>query len=227
MAGHGAGVTEAEVDVIAIVDVGEMCAFGRFDEYGEGAGPFLHPVHRDATEQRILCRPIKRRGPRMVHHETVLFTVTEVFQFLAIEGCCGQDVALVSAPQKRRQDRRTPKLAEGVDYFAGGVGAGGAGEAVAGMSRGAAEEEVADRRFVAGPVEDGAHGEELVEGEFAVKDVAAGEAVGGFEILRRDDLYGFDQAGKIWGVRRERFYYSLAEWPAAVVAISFFQFEWG
>src|SRR6266851_7562785 len=160
----------------------------------------------------------------MVHHETVLFTVTEVFQFLAIDGCCGQDVALVSAPQKRRQDRRTPKLAEGVDYFAGGVGAGGAGEAVAGMSRGAAEEEVADRRFVAGPVEDGAHGEELVEGEFAVKDVAAGEAVGGFEVLRRDDLDAFDEAWKIRGVRGKRANDGGTEFPAAGVPIPFLQF---
>src|SRR5713101_3332970 len=119
-------------------------------------------------------------------------------------------------------NRRTPKLAEGVDYFAGGVVAGGAGEAVAGMGGGAAEEEVADGRFVAGPIEDGAHGEELVEGQFAMEDVASGEAVGGFEILRGDDLDGLDQARKIWRVGRERFYYGVAELPAAVVPISFF-----
>jgi hypothetical protein len=41
VAGHGAGVTEAEVDVIAIVDVGEMRALGGFDEDGESAGPFF------------------------------------------------------------------------------------------------------------------------------------------------------------------------------------------
>src|SRR6266853_3593489 len=54
--------------------------------------------------------------------------------------------------------------AEGVDYFVGGVGSGGAGQAVAGVGAGAAKEEVADGGFVAGPVQDGTHGEELIEG---------------------------------------------------------------
>ena len=89
---------------------------------------------------------------------------------------------LVAWPQDdTAHDMRSPfESAEGVDDFAGGVGAGGAGQAVAWMRGGAAEEEVADGSFVAGPVEDGAHGEELVEGQFAVEDVASGEAVGGF-----------------------------------------------
>ena len=53
---------------------------------------------------------------------------------------------------------------EGVDYFVGGVGSGGTGQAIAWVSAGAAEEEVADGSLVAGPIEDGAHGEELIEG---------------------------------------------------------------
>ena len=51
--------------------------------------------------------------------------------------------------------------------------------------------------FVARPVEDRAHGEELVERQFAVENVAAGEAVGGLEILRRDDLHGLDEIREI------------------------------
>ena len=56
------------------------------------------------------------------------------------------------------------ELAEGVDYFAGGVGAGGAGQPVAGVGAGATEEEIADGSSVARPVKDRAHGKELVEG---------------------------------------------------------------
>src|SRR5580700_4802657 len=66
--------------------------------------------------------------------------------------------------QFRLTIRDSVSSAEGVDDFAGGVGAGCAREAVAGMRAGATEEEAADRRFVAGPIQDGAHGEELIEG---------------------------------------------------------------
>ena len=65
------------------------------------------------------------------------------------------------------------------------------------MRAGAAQEEAADRGLVARPIEHRAHGEKLVEGEFAVKNVAAGEAVGGFEISRSDDLHGFDDSAKL------------------------------
>src|SRR5882762_511999 len=87
---------------------------------------------------------------------------------------------------------RTPRSSEVADDFAGSVGAGGAGEAVAGMRAGAAEEKAADGRFVARPIKNRAHGEELIEREFAVKNMAAGEAVGSFQIKRRDNLHGFD-----------------------------------
>ena len=95
--------------------------------------------------------------------------------------------------------------AEVVDDFFGGVRTAGAGESVARMRAGAAEEEPADRGFVARPVENGAHGEELVECEFAVEDVAAGEAVDGFEIARRDDLHRFDDLAEVGRMDRERF----------------------
>src|SRR5713101_8945030 len=87
--------------------------------------------------------------------------------------------------------------AKGVDDFAGGVSAAGTGEAVAGMRAGAAEKKAANGSLVARPIENGAHGEELIEREFAVKNVPAGEAVGGFEIFRRDDLHGFDEIRQV------------------------------
>src|SRR5690348_1477886 len=113
------------------------------------------------------------------------------------------------------------RLAEGVDDFAGGVGAGSAGEAVAGMRAGAAEKKATDGRFVAGPIEDRTHGEELIQGEFAVKDVAAGESVAGFEVVRSDDLHVFDEAREIGGVLSQSFDDGVAEIAAAGVPIGF------
>src|SRR5713226_10368996 len=95
-----------------------------------------------------------------------------------------------SRPGREKFRRAVHVLAEVVDDFAGGVGAGSAGEAVAGMRAGAAEIEAADGSAVARPVEQRAEGEELVEGQFAVKDVASGEAVSFFEVMRSDDLSG-------------------------------------
>src|SRR5229473_7294096 len=69
MAGHGAGVAEAKVDVIAIVDVGEVGAFGGFDEDGKGAGPFFHPVHGNAAEEGGLGALVESGGAGMVGDE--------------------------------------------------------------------------------------------------------------------------------------------------------------
>ena len=87
--------------------------------------------------------------------------------------------------------------AEGFEDLTGGVEAGGAGEADSGMSAGAAEEESADGRLIAGEAEERAHGEKLVEREFAVGNVAAGEAVVGFEVERSDDAASEDFGGKV------------------------------
>ncbi len=110
-----------------------------------------------------------------------------------------------------------------MDDFAGGVGAGCAGEAVAGMRAGAAEEKAADGRFVASPIENGAHGEKLVEGEFAMENVAAGEAVDRFEVERSDDLHVLHEAGKIGRVLGESFDDGVAEIFAAGVPVPFLQ----
>src|ERR1700756_5718435 len=59
-----------------------------------------------------------------------------------------------------------------------------------------------------------------------MENVASGEAVGGFQILRRDHLHGFNHVGKIRRVGRKRSYYRVAELPAAVRPIPFLQFEW-
>src|SRR6266853_3786320 len=113
------------------------------------------------------------------------------------------------------------------DDFAGGVGAACAGEAVTRMGAGATEKKPADGRSVARPIEDRSHGEKLIESKLAVENVAASETVGGFEILGRDDLDAFDQAGKIRGVRRERSNDSGAKFPTAGIPIAFLQFIGG
>src|SRR6266446_5010299 len=141
---------------------------------------------------------------------------------------CWRDFSLVRSMvvmefigQKWELGSRTPYSSEGVDDFAGSVGAGSACEAVAGMRAGAAEKKAADRSFVARPIENGTHGEELIESEFAVENVAAGEAVAGFQILGRDDLNAFDQAGKIRGVSSERFDDGVAQVVASRVPVPF------
>src|SRR5579872_947215 len=117
--------------------------------------------------------------------------------------------------------------AEVVDDFFGGVGTAGAGESVAGMSAGSAEEKSANRSFVASPVENGAHGEELIERELAVEDVAAGEAVDGFEIARRDDLHRFDDLVEVRRMDSERFEDVFGEdGGVVVVPRGVFQFVW-
>ena len=91
---------------------------------------------------------------------------------------------------------------EGFEDLAGGVEGGGSGEAGAGVGAGAAKEKAANGGAVTRPADERAHGEELVEGEFAVGDVTAGEAVVLFEIERRDDARGEDfrrEVGRVFG----------------------------
>src|ERR1700747_1714209 len=92
------------------------------------------------------------------------------------------------------------------------------------MRTGAAEEESANGSFVTSPIEDGPHGEELVERKFTVENVAAGETVRRLEILRRDDLHAFNEAWKIRSVGGERSNDGGAKFPAAGVPIPFLEF---
>jgi hypothetical protein len=103
--------------------------------------------------------------------------------------------------------------------LAGGVEAGGAGEGDSGVRAGAAEEESTDGRLVTGEAEERAHGEELVEGEFAVGDVAAGEAVIGFEVERSDDAAREDFRGKIGRVFGEGADDGVGEGIAAMIPV--------
>src|SRR5258706_1793996 len=123
--------------------------------------------------------------------------------------------------------RRGKESSEVADDFAGGIGAASAGQAVAGMRAGAAKKKAADGRFVARPIENGTHGEKLIECELAMKNVAAGEAVGSFEIKRRDDLHVFDEIGQIRRVSGQGFDNGVSQVEAARVPVPFLQREWG
>ena len=68
-----------------------------------------------------------------------------------------------------------------------------AGDAAAGMGRGAAHVKPGNRRAVIGVSKHGARRIELVEAEAAVKDVAADEAELALEVERRQDLAGDDR----------------------------------
>src|SRR5207244_12871427 len=96
-----------------------------------------------------------------------------------------------------RPPQRSRKSSQVADNFAGGVGAGGAGEAVAGMGAGTAEKKATDGCLVARPIENRAHGEKLIECELAVENVAAGKTVRAFELLGAYDVAACDPAGKI------------------------------
>ena len=95
------------------------------------------------------------------------------------------------------------------------------------MRAGAAKKKAADGRFVTRPIENGTHGEKLIESELAMKNVASGEAVGSFEIKRRDDLHVFDEIGQIRRVSGQGFDNGVAQVVAARVPVPFFQLEWG
>src|SRR5258707_12141248 len=92
------------------------------------------------------------------------------------------------------------------------------------MRAGAAKKKSGGGRLVTRPIENGKHGEKVVECKLAIENMAASEAVGCFEILGRDDLDAFDQARKIRGVGGERLNDSGAKFPAAGVPIPFSEF---
>jgi hypothetical protein len=69
VAGHRAGVAQAEVDVLVSVDAGEPGTGGLIDEQGKRAGPFDHPVHRHAVEEGRLGALVECVRTRMFGRE--------------------------------------------------------------------------------------------------------------------------------------------------------------
>ena len=70
VAKHGAGVAQAEVDVLVAVDVIKAGALGALDEQRAGRRPVGHPVHRHAGVQRAARAFGQGDGLRIAFEET-------------------------------------------------------------------------------------------------------------------------------------------------------------
>src|ERR1700692_4030189 len=87
----------------------------------------------------------------------------------------------------------------------------------------AAKEKSFHRSLIARPIEDRAHGEELVERKFAVENVPAGETVSRLQIERRDYVRRFDEFRQIWRMRGKRLNDSVRQLAAAFLPGSLLQ----
>ena len=98
----------------------------------------------------------------------------------------------------------TPNFPRLFENFERGKPSRSSHDSAAGMCRGAAHIEVADGSAVARPPGDRAEEEELLEREFALKDVALAEARGALDIERREELLADNdvfQIGRVFGNR--------------------------
>jgi hypothetical protein len=86
VASHSSGVAKAEVDVFAAVHISEVGAMRGLHEDGERTGPFFHPVHGDAAEERMSRALIEFAGAGMVGGEALGFGLVELAEFGAIDG---------------------------------------------------------------------------------------------------------------------------------------------
>ena len=91
------------------------------------------------------------------------------------------------------------------------------------MRAAAAQIQAFNRSLIACPVEQRPHGEELIEREFAVKDVASGKAIGFFEIFGCDDLMAQNDLRQIRRVLRNCLHHRFAERLALALPIAIFQ----
>ncbi len=83
--GHGAGVAQAEIDVVMAVDTAEVGALGRRDVRRERSGPLDHPGHGHALEERPTSTRVKRRGTWMLLGEAGHLARHQTAEAVAIE----------------------------------------------------------------------------------------------------------------------------------------------
>src|SRR5580692_2092132 len=89
------------------------------------------------------------------------------------------------------------------------------------MRAGTAEIQPADGRFVAGPIQHGAHRKKLIKGELTVENMATCKTVNRFEVVRSDDLHMLNETGEIRSVLCESFDDRVAQIFAARVPVRF------
>ena len=87
MAGHCAGIAQAQIHVLFSVGAGEMRAFRFRHKNRKFARPLFHPVHRNAAEERLLRALVEFRRTRMFCYEAFGFALLQRFEFFAID--CG------------------------------------------------------------------------------------------------------------------------------------------
>ncbi len=85
VAGHRAGVAQAEVDVVVPVHVGQPGTGRRLDEHREPARPPGHPRHRHAGEQRALRVGRERGRARVVLDEASFLVAAQRRQPVTVD----------------------------------------------------------------------------------------------------------------------------------------------
>src|ERR1700683_862604 len=85
VSGHGAGVAEAEIDVIVAVNILEMRAVSFGDEDGKFAGPLFHPVHGDAAEEGFLGAGVESGRERAFGDEFFFFAAHKGVEARAVD----------------------------------------------------------------------------------------------------------------------------------------------
>ena len=106
VAGHRAGVAEAEVDVVDAVDVGEAAAAGGLHEQRERPRPPGHPRHRHAGQQVLAgLRGEPRRGRVQVDEALLLLGVQRAPAASRSSGV----TASLTARCRRTWSRGTPR----------------------------------------------------------------------------------------------------------------------
>jgi hypothetical protein len=68
------------------VNVGEVRTAGGLYEDGEGASPFVHPVHGNAAKKRGLGAEVEFGGARVIGNEAFFFALVERVEFDAVDG---------------------------------------------------------------------------------------------------------------------------------------------
>ena len=85
VAGHRPRVTQAEVDVLQAVDVGEASTRRLVEEHREGSGPASHPRHRHPGQQRAAGALGQGGGARVRGHEVGLLVAVQRGQVVAVD----------------------------------------------------------------------------------------------------------------------------------------------
>ncbi|WP_456723894.1 hypothetical protein [Bradyrhizobium sp. USDA 4350] len=88
MAAHAAGVAEAEIDIVASVDIPDMRAMRFIGIDRKAAGPAPHPVRRAAIKVVLPAFVPGRRRSRMQRPKAFLLGIEQAIQNARTFGGC-------------------------------------------------------------------------------------------------------------------------------------------